>query len=408
MKSQMKNTKYIVVLSLLLLFTLAGSGCGSSDSGDTTNPNDEVNDDSNSGSSGSNTNNYDSISDDSDEMFTDRDLEQTADTSEAEYIELNSDEEVTITEEGVFVISGNVENATVVVDTDDEAKVQLVLDGVSVTNEDSPVIYVKQADKVFLTTTYSDNTMKVSGTFTPDGDTNLDAVIYSKDDLVLNGTGSLEIVSSQGNGISSKDDLKITGGSLVITSALDSIEANDSICINDGELTINSGKDALHSENEDDDSVGFIYIAGGTLKISAADDGIQGTSYVQINGGIIDIETSTEGIEGTFIQINNGDINIYATDDGINASKGSSAYSVVIEVNGGTIYVKVGSGDTDGFDSNGDIYINGGTIDVEANSAFDFNGVGELNDGTVTVNGEIITELTESMMNPGGGGGGRH
>jgi hypothetical protein len=246
--------------------------------------------------------------------------------------------------------------------------------------------------------------MEVSGTYVADGDTNLDAVIFCKEDLVLNGKGSLEIVSAQGNGITSKDDLKITGGSLPITSALDSIEANDSICISGGELTIDSGKDALHSEYEEDDAVRYIYIAGGTLNISAVDDGIQGTSAVQIDGGTINIKMSTEGIEGTYIQINNGDISVYATDDGINASAKSSAYSVVIEVNGGTIYVKVGSGDTDGFDSNGDIYINSGTIDIEANSSFDFMGVAKLNGGTVTVNGEVITEITGSMMGPGGDG----
>jgi len=330
-----------------------------------------------------------------DDMFTDRDLEQTPDLSEAEYIVLSSGEDVSITEEGIYVISGSATNVTVVVDADDEAKVQLVLDGVSVTNEDSPVVYVKSADKVFVTTTDGDNTMKVSGTYEADGDTNLDAVIFCKEDLTLNGTGSLEIVSTEGNGVTSKDDLKITGGSLTITSALDSLEANDSIRIGGGELTIDSGKDALHSEYDEDDSVGFIYIAGGTLNISAADDGIRGTTYIQIDGGIVDVSTSTEGIEATYIQINNGNIDVYATDDGINATEKSSAYSLMIEVNGGTIYVQVGPGDTDGFDSNGDIYINGGTTDVIAPfSAFDCNGNAAINGGTVRVNGQVIHEIT--------------
>jgi len=333
---------------------------------------------------------------DTTEMFTDRDLEQTADTSDAEYVELGSDEEVSITEEGVYVITGIAEDATVIVEADDEAKVQLVLDGVSVTNEDAPVVYVKSADKVFITTASSDNYMEVSGDYVADGDTNLDAVIFCKEDLVLNGTGSLEIFSARGNGVTSKDDLKITGGSLFITSALDGLEANDSIRIADGELTIDSDKDALHSEYDEDDSVGFIYIAGGALHISAADDGIHGTSAVQIDGGTIDIETSTEGIEGTYIQVNDGDISVYAKDDGVNAVAMSSAYNVVIEVNGGNLDVEVGSGDTDGFDSNGDITINDGVIDISADSPFDYDGGAELNGGTVTVNGEIITEITQS------------
>ncbi len=330
------------------------------------------------------------------EMFTDRDLEQTADTSDAEYIELISGEEVRITEDGVYVISGSAEDTTVVVDADDEAKVQLVLDGVSITNEDAPAVYIQSADKVFVTTASDDNHMEVSGTYAADGDTNLDAVIFSKEDLVLNGTGSLEVISARGNGVTSKDDLKITGGSLFVSSALDGLEANDSIRIADGELSIDSGKDALHSEYDEDDAVGFIYIAGGRLDISAADDAIYGTTVVQIDGGTIDIESSTEGIEGTCLVFNDGDIAIYATDDGVNATAKSSACDVLIEINGGAMYVEVASGDTDAFDSNGDLYINDGVIDIEAGSPFDYDGVGELNGGIVTVNGEVVTELTQS------------
>jgi hypothetical protein len=258
------------------------------------------------------------------------------------------------------------------------------------------VVYVKSADKVFITTTSSDNTMEVSGDYVADGDTNLDAVIFCKEDLVLNGTGSLEIISARGNGVTSKDDLKITGGSLLISSALDGLEANDSIRIADGELIIDSDKDALHSEYDEDDAVGFIYIAGGTLDISAADDGIHATSAVQIDGGTIDIATSTEGIEGTLVQINDGVISLYAANDGVNAVDMSSAYDVVIEVNGGDLQVEVGIGDTDGLDSNGDIFINDGVVDIAADSPFDFDGGAQLNGGTVTVNGEVITEITQS------------
>lgn len=220
-----------------------------------------------------------------------------------------------------------------IIEADDEAKVQIVLDGVSIENEDASAVYVKSAEKVFVTTTDSDNVMQVTGTYEADGDTNLDAVIFSKSDLVLNGTDILEITSAQGNGITSKDDLKVTGGTYTITSLLDGLEANDSIRIAGGEITIDSDKDAFHSENEDDATLGYIYIQDGELNITAGDDGIQGNSIVQIDGGVIDITTSTEGSEGTYVQIDGGEINIYATDDGINASD-KSDYDIVIEVNG--------------------------------------------------------------------------
>ena len=166
--------------------------------------------------------------------FTKRDLEQTADTSEAKSITVSDDMTIDITEEGVYTISGTAENCTIRVEADENAKVQLVLDGVSVTNVDSPAIYVVSADKVFITTTDCENSLAVSGQFKTDGDTNTDAVIYSKDDLVLNGTGTLNVTSYYGNGITSKDDMKITGGTYNVKSALDAFEANDSISVSDG------------------------------------------------------------------------------------------------------------------------------------------------------------------------------
>ncbi|HRX42597.1 MAG TPA: carbohydrate-binding domain-containing protein [Clostridia bacterium] len=330
------------------------------------------------------------------ELFTERDIEQTADLTDAIYIELSDDKTFTIDSEGVYVLKGDARNASVIVDIDEESKVQLVLDGVTVINESSPVIYIKSGDKVFITTTDSLNSMEVTGNFEADGDTNLDAVIFSKSDLTLNGQGTLEIVSAKANGITSKDDLKITGGTYVIDSYADAIEANDSIRIYDGNITIETNKDGLHAENEEDTSLGYIYIHNGTLNITAADDAIRATSLLQIDGGTISIPRCSEGIEGTYIQINGGDIDIYATDDGINATAKSS-YDVVIEVNGGNINVSMGSGDTDAFDSNGIIYVNGGTINIDAQSAFDADYLAQLNAGTVYVNGQQITQITVSM-----------
>ncbi|MEI2398174.1 carbohydrate-binding domain-containing protein, partial [Paenibacillus phytohabitans] len=336
------------------------------------------------------------------ELFSDRDLEQSADLTAATPMNLESNQDVTLSEEGVYVLSGDVDNVTVTVEAADDAKIQIVLDGVSITNEDAPAIYVKAADKVFVTSTDSENYMEVSGSYVADGETNLDAVIFSRADLTLNGTGTLDIVSGQGNGISSKDDLKITGGVYTIESSADALEANDAILIHDGTITIDTQKDGLHSENEEDTTLGNIYIEGGTLTITAADDAITGNNLVQIDGGIINIKSAVEGIEANNIIVNEGQLTLYATDDGINATpKVSSGASIV--VNGGTIDVSMASGDTDAFDSNGDIYINGGTINVEATSAFDADGTAELNGGTVTVNGEQITEITESR---GGGFGG--
>ncbi|MEE8885408.1 MAG: carbohydrate-binding domain-containing protein [Eubacteriales bacterium] len=352
-------------------------------------------------------------SDDTSSLFSDRDLEQEADLTDAQTITLQDGEDVTISSAGVYVVSGSATNCTIRVEAGDEDKVQIVLDGVSITNDSAPAIYVVSADKVFVTTTDSENTLSVTGTFTADGDTNTDAVIFSKDDLTLNGTGTLTIEST-GNGITSKDDLVITGGTYNITSTEDAIEANDSIAICDGTFNITTDKDGLHCENEDDNTLGSIYFSGGSFTIDAGDDGIQATTTLDIDGGTFDI-SAVEGLEATYITINDGTITISASDDGINATQKSTSYDVVVEINGGDISITMGSGDTDAVDANGSIYVNGGTIDITANSAFDYDSEGQLNGGTVTVNGSEVTELTGGMtggmaggnMNGGGFSGGQ-
>ena len=311
-----------------------------------------------------------------DDIFTDRDLEQTADLTSAEKYTVSDSSDITITSEGVYVITGTAENCTVIVDAASEDKVQIVLDSVSITNTDSPAIYVKSADKVFVTTTDSTSTLTVTGAFTADGTTNTDAVIFSKDDIVINGTGTLNI-SSTGNGITSKDDLKITSGTLNITCTDDALEANDSVAVAGGNITIDTDKDGIHCENDEDDTVGYVYICGGTLDITSDDDGIHGTTIVQIDGGTITVN-GHEGIEGTYIQINDGVITVSASDDGINAASKSNSYTPTVEINGGDLTIKMGSGDTDAIDSNGNLYVTGGNINITAQSAFDYDGAGQM------------------------------
>lgn len=351
-----------------------------------------------------------------DEYFSNRDLSGEIDLENAVEITLNdgsisansdgvsiSGSTITITKEGTYIFSGTLSDGNIIVNTDKEEKVQIVLDGVSITSKTSAPIYVAQANKVFVTLAEGTTNTLINGdTFTEIDGTTVDGVIYSKDDITLNGTGTLKITSPAGKGITGKDEVTIASGTYEITSSEAAIRANDSVAIADGSFTIISDTDGIHAEKSDDDSLGEIYIAGGSFHMNVKDDGIHATTTLVVDGGDLAI-TAAEGFEATLILINDGKISIDASDDGINAARKSSLYSPKVEINGGDIAIVMGMGDTDGIDSNGDIIINGGTVSVTGNSTFDYDGEGIINGGTVISNGEEIITLPNQMM--GGRGG---
>ena len=314
---------------------------------------------------------------------------------------------VTITGAGTYVISGSLDDGTIVVDASKEDKVQLVLNGVSIQSSAFAAIYVKQADKVFITLAEGTvNTLANGGSYVQIDENDVDAVIFAKDDVTLNGTGSLKITASAGSGIVGKDEVTITAGTYEITAANHAIRVKDSLAIADGNFTLIATDDGLHAENGDDESLGSIYIAGGNFVIQVKDDAIHATTLLQIDGGTFEI-TAAEGLEATYIMINGGDIQISASDDGVNAAAKSSIYTPTFEMNDGTLTIVMGAGDTDGVDSNGNIVINGGTIDVTGQSSFDYDGSATYNGGTIIVNGQQVDSIPNQMMGGGGFGGGK-
>ncbi len=203
---------------------------------------------------------------------------------------------VTITKEGTYVLSGALSEGQIVVDAD-SAKVQLVLDNADITCASSAAIYVKNADKTFITLAEgSENILMNTAEYEAIDDNNIDAVIFSKDDLTLNGKGTLTINSEYGHGIVSKDDLKLVGGTYNITAENHALSGKDSVRIADGTYNLTSGKDGIHSENADDDEKGFVYIASGDFTIESIGDGIDASYVVQIDDGDFDI-TAGGGVE---------------------------------------------------------------------------------------------------------------
>lgn len=260
------------------------------------------------------------------DLFTQRDLTNTVDKSKAISLSLKNNEDYLIDKEGIYLLSGDYTNTTIIVEVSDNEKVQLILDGVNITNDNHACIYVENADKLFVTT-ISNSSLTVTNMFESSND-KIDAVIYSKDDLTLNGIATLTVNSSE-TAIKCNDDLTITSAEYIINAQKKGIDANNSIAIANGIFTINAKTDGLHAENDDDDSLGYIYIADGTFNINASDDGIHATSVLQIDSGDFTLK-AYEAIESTYIQINGGQFNISAFDDGINAARKSSFYSPVI------------------------------------------------------------------------------
>ena len=299
--------------------------------------------------------------------------------------------DVTISKEGIYIITGTLNGNNITVNTD--ANVLLILDGVTI-KSNNPAIYIESAKNTYIKLV---NNNKLECETSDD----LDACIYSKDDLFIYGSGSLDITSNK-DGIASKDDLTIYEGTYNIKSTGDGIKGKDSVTILDGTFNIDSSETSIKTTNEDEK--GDLTISGGSFVLKAANDGIHAKGKLEINAGTFDIE-GVEGLEATYIVINDGTINIKASDDGINATSKSNAntYTVKIEINGGDINIEMAQGDTDAIDSNGDIYIYDGKINITAQSPFDYDGTGELNGGTIIVNGEETTSLQNQMM--GGPGG---
>ena len=350
-----------------------------------------------------------------DSLFSDRDRLTAYDESSAERIVFEGDHiatstndavvsgtTVTITEKGTYVLSGTLDDGMVIVDIGKDDKVQLILNGVSITCSDCAPIYVRQADKVFVTLAEnSENYLANGGVFTPMDEKNIDAVIYSREDLTLNGKGSLTIESPAGHGVVSKDELTVTGGVYTLITASHGLNGKDNVCISGGTFNISAGKDGIQADNDEDVNLGFVYISGGDFAISAEGDGITASSYLQIESGTFEILAGGGYTNGSKQSSDNwggfggggsgggewggrsgGASNTASTDDSTSMKGIKSGAAMVF--NGGTFTLDCADdavhSDTDLTINNGTFTIASGDDGVHAEENLTFNG------GSVTVN----------------------
>lgn len=352
---------------------------------------------------------------------------------------------VTITEAGTYRLSGTVDDGQIRVDAGKEDEIKLILDGFSIANSSSSAIYGLQSKAITVVLAENtENTISDGEAYTYENavDDEPNAAVFSKDDLALEGKGALTVTGNYQDAIRGKDDVTFRSGTYILTAKNDGVKGKDSVKIEDGTFTITAGGDGIQSSNDQDEGKGCVSIsggnftvkadkkgilavteivitggtfqieaqddvihcdgnirlAGGSFTVSSGDDAIHADQNVTIDDGKIHILTSYEGIEGLSIDINGGDITLTAEDDGLNVAGGTDAsgnggrfaedpFSTVegayIRIAGGTLRVNASG---DGIDSNGDFYMEGGTVYVEGpenngNGTLDYNGTGQINGG---------------------------
>lgn len=300
---------------------------------------------------------------------------------------------LTISDEGTYVITGTLEDGQILVDAEDTDKVQIVLNGVSITCSDNAPIYIKSADKVYITLGgNTENTLTDGTEYIQSDDNTVDGVIFSKADLTINGEGSLNITGNYQNGIVSKDDLVITGGTFTITAVKDAINGKDCVKINGGSFTLSAATgNGIQSKNGEDSTQGYVYISGGDITIINCKEGIEGTAII-IEGGNIDVTAEDDGFNAASGDTTDTDATDTADTMGPGGAGGGAFENdtnCYISITGGTIHINASG---DGIDSNGSLYVSGGTTYVSGptnsgNGALDYNGTAEITGGTIIATG---------------------
>lgn len=368
---------------------------------------------------------------------------------------------VTISAAGTYAVTGELTAGSLVVNAGDQDKVQIVLSGASIRNEAGPALNIQQADKVFVTLADgTQNTLADGASYAlAEGEDEPNAALYSKADLTINGTGALSIEGNYCHGVNSKDDLVVTGGAIAVVAKEDGLRGKDCVKVADGSFAITAGGDGVKSSNDEDPTRGFVSIDGGTFTVEAGDEGFQAATYLRLAGGDAQIKAADhalrsdveaamsggtyvveaggkgmnpetkftmdggtftvagceEGIEAQEVIVNDGELNITASDDGINAAVAersdetaeaavatNASEDCLIQINGGMVTVDAGG---DGLDSNGYVEVNGGVVLASGSagggdSALDYEYGAKITGGAVILAGatgmaETFTEGTQ-------------
>lgn len=332
------------------------------------------------------------------------------DWNEYETYNITLNESLNIDKEGIYNLTGSISDGNININT--AGNVKLILNNVNITNSKGPAIYVEEANSVVIyLEENSSNTLK-DGTNYSDYEEDVNSTIYSKDDLIFDGTGILNIIGNYEDGIVCKDDLKIINGTYNIETKDDGIRGKDSLYILNGNFNITSGGDGLKSTNDTDETKGYIKIENGTYNIISNNDGIDAQTYIIIDDGNFTIKTgggstnastksewgkwsmtttlndSAKGIKSVnSIVINSGIFNLDTSDDSIHSNN----------------YVSILSGDftitsgDDGIHADSSLLIENGNINITKS----YEGIESSK--IVINNGNIKIVSSDDGINAGGG-----
>lgn len=296
------------------------------------------------------------------------------------------DGEFRITTGGSFVLSGEHEGR-VFIEAGENDVVELVLNGADLHNPDGPAIFAYRAQRVELV--LADGTVNsVSDGRRPGG--GAEAAVYAGNDLAVSGSGTLNVGGNRLHGIRAGGFLAVNGGTINATAQGDAIGGRGGVAVAGGSFTLAAGGNGIRSD-------AGVTISGGDITITATGNGINADGPVLITGGTINVVDSYEGIEGMNVTVTGGDISIFARDDGINISdfneppggtRGAFGINpeMFLRISGGNLRVH---GLSDGIDSNGNIFMEGGRLLVSGPSGGGRDAI-DLDGDFVVTGGELV------------------
>jgi len=325
----------------------------------------------------------------------------------------------TITSAGTFNLSGSLADGQIIVDTNDEDVVRLILNGVDLSNSKSAPIFVKDCEKtVIILAENTTNTVTDAEAYVfkaPEED-EPNAAIFSKSDLTISGSGSLTVNGRFNDGIASKDGLIIAGGTITVSAVDDGIRGKDYLVIKDGNLSVTANGDGLKADNEEDATRGYIKIGSGEVSVTSGGDAVTAQTDVLVMDGKFTLTTgegsrtrlneavSQKGVKGAvFVRIDGGTFLINSADDSIHSNG-------TVEINGGEFVISTGD---DGMHADASLKINGGKITINGSYEGLESALITINSGDIRIESSddginVAGGLDSSGLNPGGmpGGGG--